>query len=66
MSVIPRPPGPDAELAGANANETMLAFLNTRRSCPAPALGAPGPNHDEVQALLRLAARVPDHRRLAP
>lgn len=43
-----------------------LALLATRRSASARALSAPGPDEDQLQTLLRLAARVPDHGKLAP
>jgi nitroreductase len=43
-----------------------LAFLARRRSASALTLGEPGPNATELQALLTLAARAPDHGKLAP
>jgi nitroreductase len=43
-----------------------LAFLARRRSASALALAAPGPSEAELQALLTLAARAPDHGKLAP
>ncbi len=66
MPIIPPPPATDAMLACAQPSDEVLAFLNTRRSCPAPALSEPGPDRIELSKLLRLATRVPDHRRLAP
>lgn len=48
------------------ARPEVLDFLATRRSASALTLGAPGPQNDELDALLRLAARVPDHGKLAP
>ena len=44
----------------------FLSFLATRRSASAVTLAAPGPDEQEVAALIRLAARVPDHGKLAP
>ena len=44
----------------------FLSFLATRRSASAVTLAAPGPDEEEVAALIRLAARVPDHGKLAP
>lgn len=44
----------------------VLDFLALRRSASAGTLTAPGPNADELGELLRLAARVPDHGKLAP
>ncbi|MCK0208588.1 nitroreductase [Starkeya koreensis] len=44
----------------------MLARLETRRSAPLRGLVEPGLSPDELDRLLRLAARVPDHGRLVP
>lgn len=46
-------------------NET-LAQLQTRRSVPPRWLGAPGPGPGEIETLLTIAARVPDHGKLVP
>ena len=43
-----------------------LSLLETRRSAPVPLLGSPGPTLDQLEKLLRLASRVPDHGKLAP
>jgi nitroreductase len=43
-----------------------LAFLSRRRSASALGLTAPGPSPPELAAILRLAARSPDHGKLAP
>jgi nitroreductase len=43
-----------------------LKLLETRRSAPVPLLGSPGPSLDQLEQLLRLASRVPDHGKLAP
>jgi nitroreductase len=43
-----------------------LALLAGRRSASPFALTTPGPDAAELEALLRLAARVPDHGKLAP
>jgi nitroreductase len=43
-----------------------LAMLSARRSASAWTLAAPGPDPAELEALLRLATRVPDHGKLAP
>ncbi len=47
-------------------NEAALEFLKTRRSRPAKTLQAPGPSKAELQELLEIAARVPDHGKLEP
>lgn len=44
----------------------VLRFLARRRSPSAVTLEAPAPSPDELDQLLRLAARVPDHGKLAP
>jgi len=46
-------------------NET-LDLLSTRRSAPAASLIAPGPTAAELDQLLTLASRVPDHGKLVP
>lgn len=50
-------PTPSIEL------QTRLA---TRRSAPAQALGAPGPSPAEIERILTLGARSPDHGKLFP
>jgi nitroreductase len=44
----------------------VLKFLATRRSTSALTLMAPAPGAGEIEVLLRLAVRVPDHGKLAP
>jgi nitroreductase len=44
----------------------VLDFLSLRRSASAVTLAEPAPGADELDALLRLATRVPDHGKLAP
>lgn len=43
-----------------------LSLQRRRRSVQPQALAAPGPNAEELQDLLTIAARVPDHGKLAP
>ena len=43
-----------------------LQLLKTRRSVKPMELGGPGPTPAELDTLLTVAARVPDHGRLAP
>jgi nitroreductase len=43
-----------------------LDLLRTRRSVPPLRLDGPGPSAAELDTLLTLAARVPDHGKLAP
>jgi nitroreductase len=44
----------------------VLDFMALRRSTPAVTLAEPAPTAAELDALLRLAARAPDHGKLAP
>lgn len=44
----------------------FLHLLATRRSVPLPQLGGPGPDAAELERLLTIAARVPDHGKLVP
>ncbi len=44
----------------------VLEFLRTRRSRPARTLTTPVPRRDEVEKLLQIAARSPDHGKLVP
>lgn len=43
-----------------------IDLLATRRSVPAPNLLQPGPDSSQLATLLTIAARVPDHGKLAP
>jgi nitroreductase len=47
-------------------SQPVLDFLARRRSASALTLAAPGPSEVELADLLRLAARAPDHGKLAP
>lgn len=49
-----------------NDRSTPLSLLSTRRSGKPRDLVAPGPSHDEIVAMIRLAGRTPDHGKLAP
>lgn len=62
---LPTAPGFGDVLPLAAAPE-VLAFLARRRSASALSLREPGPDAGELDALLTLAARVPDHGKLAP
>ena len=48
------------------ASAEMLDRLATRRSASAPLLAAPGPDDAQLQDLLQIAARAPDHGKLFP
>lgn len=59
-------PALDAPLASAPASQFVLDWLAGRRSTGVAQLAAPGPSRVELAGILRLAARVPDHGKLAP
>lgn len=44
----------------------LIDYLSTRRSIPAFQMSEPGPSRGEVEEMLTLASRVPDHGKLAP
>ncbi|MFI4972921.1 MAG: nitroreductase [Caulobacterales bacterium] len=62
---VPEPPQ-FGEAAPIEASPQTLAFLARRRSASALTLGEPGPSDEQLATLLRLAARAPDHGKLAP
>lgn len=47
-------------------NKAVTDFLKSRRSNMAKLMGGSGPSDKELSELLKIAARVPDHRKLAP
>jgi nitroreductase len=47
-------------------NEKLIEYLKTRRSMPAFQMKEPGPSKEEIEEILTLATRVPDHGKLAP
>src|SRR5687768_2410447 len=47
-------------------NEALIEYLKTRRSMPAFQMKEPGPSKAEIEEILTLATRVPDHGKLAP
>ena len=70
MSLDPRDiPPPPVENEPCNAiyeSSETLKLLARRRSTKAGHFMEPGPSEAQLDALLRLAARVPDHGKLAP
>ncbi|MEL7047516.1 MAG: nitroreductase [Pseudomonadota bacterium] len=51
---------------GRTVNEEVVTFLSTRRSVKAGLLGDPGPSAEELDRILRIGTRVPDHKKLTP
>lgn len=67
MSIkIPKAPAPGEELPACFPSEDTLRLLAHRRSTTAALLTEPGPSPEHLDDLLRLAARVPDHRQVVP
>lgn len=46
--------------------DPTIALLRRRRSVPPLTMAGPGPTPEQLDAILALAARVPDHGKLAP
>lgn len=44
----------------------IIAFLSTRKSAPIQEMTEPGPDETQLQTILQIASRVPDHGKLAP
>jgi nitroreductase len=49
-----------------NDRSSALSLLETRRSGRPREMIAPGPSAEELERILKIAARVPDHGKLAP
>lgn len=47
-------------------DNAIIDFLSKRRSVKPDRLVAPGPSPEELATILTIAARVPDHKKLAP
>ncbi len=69
MTTRPTPPAPPEFgdlLQPHRESAAFLEFLALRRSTKIAQFTEPGPSPEEVDALLTVAARVPDHGKLAP
>ena len=66
VSPLPPPAPHFGDALAIQPSSETLAFLARRRSASALGLREPGPTDPELHALLTLAARVPDHGKLAP
>jgi nitroreductase len=60
------PPAFGEELAPAQPSEAARRFLALRRSSSADQMGEPGPHGATLDAILEIAARAPDHRKMVP
>ncbi|MGE0233197.1 MAG: nitroreductase family protein, partial [Flavobacteriaceae bacterium] len=47
-------------------NKDVIAHLSTRRSAVAREMTGPGPDQATLEDMLKIAARVPDHGKIAP
>ncbi|MCH9808226.1 MAG: nitroreductase [Alphaproteobacteria bacterium] len=47
-------------------NHELLSFLGTRRSLKPTMFAEPGPSSEELNQMLTIASRVPDHKKLNP
>ena len=47
-------------------SSSIIEFLLNRKSAPIQELSEPAPSGSEIETLIRVASRVPDHGRLAP
>jgi nitroreductase len=62
---LPSPAAPQHERRRSMASP-IIDFLLTRSSAPIPDLREPAPSDQELETILTIASRVPDHGRLAP
>ena len=65
-SSIPALPLENEPVDAVHESPEMLALLARRRSTKVGRLGEPSPSDAQIDALLGLAARVPDHGKLGP
>jgi nitroreductase len=63
---LPAPPAENTPLPAAQPSLETLGLLARRRSTPIGLMTSPGPSRAEIEALIALAARVPDHGKLGP
>lgn len=47
-------------------NDEVIEFMAARRSVPAKTMSGPGPDEESIRAMIEIAARVPDHGKIAP
>ena len=66
FKTFPSPPIKTEPLRVTEPNPSVRAFLSRRRSASKRHLIEPGPSPTELDELLYVASRVPDHRKLGP
>jgi nitroreductase len=65
-TIMTKPSGDAALLPLPAPSPALQQYLAMRRSVSANDLTEPGPDAEQLAMILRLAARVPDHKKLAP
>lgn len=65
-SAIPAAPKENDPVNAVNESAEMLALLARRRSTKIAHLVEPGPSPDQIDALIALSTRVPDHGKIGP
>jgi len=63
---LPEFPNQGERLAPHHKNAETLQLLTQRRSTAAVAMSEPGPSPEEIDTLLGIAQRVPDHGKMTP
>lgn len=53
-------------MKGHFVTTSVIDFLSARKSAPIDLLTEPAPSDSEIETMIRIASRVPDHGRLAP
>lgn len=66
MNLLNKSPEMCERLAAANPSKEMLTTLLRRRSLTVKDMTGPGPNQDELDVILTIASRVPDHKKQVP
>jgi nitroreductase len=65
-SAIPAAPKENDPVNAANESADMLALLARRRSTKIAHFVEPGPSPEQIDALIALSTRVPDHGKIGP
>lgn len=65
-AAIPASPPENAQTASPKASPETLNLLAQRRSAKPFMLAAPGPSAEQIDRILELASRTPDHGKLNP
>ncbi|WP_323762690.1 nitroreductase [Maricaulis sp.] len=63
---FPSFPAPGERLSPCHESPDTIDLLTRRRSATAVTMTGPGPSPEQIDHLLGIAARVPDHGKLAP